>query len=304
MKKLFDRHYCNECKTGWGYGVGAMEHVAKQKGTKFVFNEEVICDGCGNRFPYYKGVIDSLVEEEDFGSWNFIWDVKYNSAQMGAAIITVGKEHVVKLPKKVLINKVILTNIDGFAAVAPFFHDAFAMDSFTIVSSEGESNHPSSRRFGDSHSLSWVLYGKSGDSIEEETWLALLNQVKEQILYGQYNIAVLTSEMMFESFLDMTLNKLLIDQGLSQEAAYVILESMGNIKSKAHKLLKELNGQGLQRVDGKKNPINKEWVDLLELRNKIAHGESVEVNKEKAQWALRTALSAIFFIYNSCDIYE
>lgn len=302
MKKLLNRYYCNNCQRGWGYGIEAIERLVQEEGEKFVFNEEVICDHCDNKFPYYKGLINDLVEDEGFGTWDFIWDIKYNSATMGAADITVGKEYVINLPKKVLINKIILTNLGGFVAVAPHFHTEFAMDSFTIVSSEGESDHPSSKKLGDSHSLSWVLYGKSGDSVEEETWLVLLTQIKEQILQGQYNIAVLTSEMMFESFLDVTLNKLLIKQGLSQEAAYIILESMNSILTKAHKLLKELNGQGLQGQG--KNPINKEWQELLKFRNKIAHGESVEVNKEKAQWALRTALDAIFFIYNSCDIYE
>jgi len=299
ITNTFKSYLCTNCGRGSRLDVEELELAITTFGERKILNKPVDC-ACGNKFTLYQGMIEELVADSPIAALEAVCNVRY----FDSAEITVGKEYRVTLPRKLLINKVYLTNMDAPCTVAPYFYSEFETDSFTIVSSESaDATDLNYRKFGENHKVSWRVYGKDGDK-PTETWLMLLTQIKEQILHGQYNIAVLTSEMMFESFLDSTLNKLLISQGLSQDAAYTIVESISSILNKAHKLLKDLNGQGLQGAGKGKNPINKEWQDLLKLRNKIAHGENVEVDKDKAQWALRTALDAIFFIYNNCEMYE
>lgn len=296
--ELLNKFYCNECKRGWSYDLD-VNRIKEMNVEKSLFNQNIKCEACGNEFLYFQGLINNLVEDDFFGTWEFIYDTRYS----GGANIVVGKEHKIKLPKQVLITKVMLTCQDAYCSVAPNFYSQFESDFFSIVSSEPDTEDEMSKKFGENLIVNWMVYGKSGNK-PIETWVHLLTQIKEQIVHGQYNIAVLCSEMMFESFLDSTLNKLLISKGLSDGASYVILERVGNIQSKAHELLKELNGVGLQGEGKGSNPINTQWTKLVKLRNKIAHGDHVELDKEKAQWALRTSLDAIFFIYNSCPLYK
>ncbi|MCZ0872748.1 hypothetical protein [Peribacillus sp. AS_2] len=298
MIELLNKFYCNECESGWNYGLD-VKGIKEMSLEKNLFNQNIKCESCGNEFLYFQGLINKLVEDDHFGTWEFIYDTQY----FGSTNIVVGKEHKITLPKQVLITKVMLTCQDGFCSVAPNFHSQIESDSFGIVSSETDDEGEMVKKFGENLSVNWMVYGKSGNK-PIETWVHLLTQVKEQIVHGQYNIAVLCSEMMFESFLDSTLNKLLISKGLSDGASYVILERLGNIQSKAHELLKELNGVGLQGEGKGTNPINTQWTKLVKLRNKIAHGDNVDLDKEKAKWALRTSLDAIFFIYNSCPLYK
>ncbi len=58
------------------------------------------------------------------------------------------------------------------------------------------------------------------------------------------------------------------------------------------------NGEGLSS----NKTIN--WVKLMELRNKITHSETVNVDKETAEWGLRTALNVIFYIYEFANRYK
>ncbi|MHB1681248.1 MAG: hypothetical protein ACYCYO_00270 [Bacilli bacterium] len=295
MRELIKGYYCSNCNQGIEFKNEVLEHTLKVYGIKGTLNQSIQCRGCNNQFPLYQGMIESLVTTT---SWpDFICDVRY----FGQEEITLGNEYTITLPSKILIYKIFLTNNDGLASIAPFYYDNFETDSFKIVSSqiEQEVPQPHDKEIGQNHKVSWLVYGKSGDKYSE-TWIQLLAQIKEQIRHGQYNIAALTSEMMFESFLDKTLNALLVNQGISDESAYIILESINSIYNKAHGLLESLNGKGLKD----EKPINKEWIKLMELRNKIAHGEDAEIDVDKAKWALRTALNAVFFVYNSCNLFS
>ncbi|PEE43830.1 hypothetical protein COM71_24255 [Priestia megaterium] len=292
MTSLFKSYTCNECKSGRSFTPQSIETTINTYGEKTLLNKIIECS-CGNKFSIYEGIIQNLVSDNIFSALEAVCDLRYHDTVQ----ITVGKEYTVNLPRKLLINQVFLTNIDAGAVVAPNFFSSFETDSFTIVSSESKDNDSGFKKVGENHKVSWAVFGKSGDK-PTETWILLLTQIKEQIIHGQYNIAVLTSEMMFESFLDKSLNKMLISEGLSKEASYTILESMKNIYDKAHKLLRDLNGKGLSSDKS----INKEWVKLMELRNKIAHGENIDVDKKKAEWALKTALDAIFYIYMNSSV--
>ncbi|PFJ03212.1 hypothetical protein [Priestia megaterium] len=294
---ILTSHMCGECGLGSGFDATGIERLIADIGEMNFLSEIIECSGCGNKFERYKGIIEEFISDNIYAILPTIYDVIYD----GVADITVGKEYKVVLPKKFLINRVHLGNKGAGASIGPNFYTELEANWFTIASCECEniSGEGHYKRIGDSHQVFWKVYGKSGNK-PSETWLLLLAQIKEQILHGQYNIAILTSEMMFESFLDQSLKKMLISEGLSEEASYTILESMRSIYDKAHKLLKNLNGAGLSS----NKAINKQWKDLMELRNKIAHGENIDVDKEKAQWGLRTALDAIFYIYmnSSTDI--
>ncbi|MFL7940820.1 hypothetical protein ACKA0G_10155 [Priestia megaterium] len=296
LRNIFTDYECTQCGKGQGRDVEYIEWEISKHGEKHFLSEMIECK-CGNKFNRYEGIIESFVSDNIYSKWRAFCDITL----AGEANITIGKQCKIVIPKQLLISKIFLTNIEGFASLAPEFYSHIETDSFNIVSSEvnseGSSDPSNYKKIGENHKVDWFLFGKSGDK-PVETWLLLLTQASEQILHGQYNIAILTSEMMFESFLDDSLNKQLISKGLSKEASYTILESMRSIYDKAHKLLKDLTGQGLQSAGKGKNSINAEWQELVRVRNKIAHGEQVEeLNKEKAEWALRTALKAIFFIY-------
>lgn len=296
MLEVIRGYLCCNCHSGVGFSQDQINELIENHGIKGTLYKKVVCKQCENLFFLYEGIIENLVKQRVWP--DFICDIVI----AGSEEVIVGKVTKVELPRTFLINKVSLTNGGGFAEVAPFYHGHFETNWFSIVSSELPNENPSIpsfKKIGDKHQVDWVAFGKSGEKYSE-TWIQLLAQIKEQMLHGQYNIATLTSEMMFESFLDSTLNKLLINKGISEESAYIIIESINSIYKKAHSLLKSLNGKGLQD----EKPINKEWIKLMELRNKIAHGENVNVDLERAEWSLRTALEAIFYIYNNCEIYS
>lgn len=281
MKELLKGIWCSNCESGTSLNFELMERVIEDKGEKDIFLIKYKCD-CGHEFNLYEGIINYLL----FDGFSEKLTCDYNES--GRTEIIVGKEKIIKLSRYVSIKKVYLTSEGGFVSLSPsYFH--LETDYFNIVSSEVESDYKAAKKIGEKLKVTWNVYGKTDDRVNE-TWLLLLTQIREQIQLGQYNTAILTSEMMFESYLDNALNKMLIAKGVSEKTSYVILESMKSIYDKAHKLLKELNGE---RLNGE---VNKEWIKLLGLRNKIAHGENVKVDKEKAEWALKTALNAIFFI--------
>ncbi|OMF21894.1 hypothetical protein [Paenibacillus sp. FSL H8-0259] len=293
MKEIIKSFQCAKCRSGSNFNPQYVEDNIKQIGLKRTLQLPVVCQDCGNEFSIFQGIIDALVLNNVWP--DFICDVNYG----GEVEVVVGKEFTIDLPSPVLIEKVFLTNGNAFALVVPRYLEGCSTSKFTIVSSEIEGEHTDYRKVGEAHTVSWSMHGKSGNRYSE-TWIQLLAQVKELIMHRQYEMAVLSSEIMFESFLDSTIYKHLLRDGSSHDTAYTMLESIPSVQTKAHKLLKSLCGYGLQ--DNKQ--INKEWLNLMLMRNKIAHGEDVAADKDKASWAFRTALDSIFYIYIMSDIYE
>lgn len=268
---------CPSCKSGRSLELNEIEQIQDSAAN---LSNKVSCT-CGHEYSYLDGIIQDLISDNIFSKWSFI----SNITLYGTSKITIGYLNVVQLPQKVPeINKIFLTCIGGFANVTSIIQGT---DSFRIISSEIPKGVP----VGEKLEVSWLLYGR--DSLESiPIWRRLLVQAKEEIIQNQYNLAYLTSEMAFESFIDSTLNQLLTAKGIPDEASNVILESMSSIFDKVHRLLLYLGGI---KVKDNKN-FNKNWQAIVEKRNKIAHGEVFEISAEEAKMAFETVIKGIFYI--------
>lgn len=269
---------CDKCFQGRTLDRKEIVDLEKNKDSYF---KKIKCS-CGNEFTYLEGIIQDIIRSDSFGDLHFTNDIFLS----GVTEIKIGYTHFVEFEQVIpVVSKIFLTNYGKFAAIEP---KPCGSVGFQIFSAEDKL---SDLKIGDKHTVSWAIYGKS-TNINRETWNRLLVQAKEQLMNKQFNLAYLTSEIAFESFIDSLLNKLLVKKGLSEEAAYTIVESIGSIKTKVHKLLKQLD-KVIFRDSGK---INKQWEDIVAKRNKIAHGEVAEIEENEARNCFESIVRGIFYI--------
>jgi hypothetical protein len=112
-------------------------------------------------------------------------------------------------------------------------------------------------------------------------------------LNEQFNLAILTCEMSFESFIDSLLYKGMRAKGLSEDFVSAVIEKMNSIQTKVDKLLKEL--YSLKLASNKK--LNKKWREIIKIGNKIAHGVLANISKEQAEDAFEVIVGLIFYVY-------
>jgi len=274
---------CNKCKRGWSLDIHEIE---KLNSCREAIDEVIKCS-CGNEFSYLEGIIQNLISDNVFSQWSFTSNITLH----GEVEINVGITKNVELPEEIpVINKVFLTCCKGFADVEAIVQGS---KSFRIISSEV----PGGIKLGEKLKVAWILYGRN-DLTNLPTWRKILVQAKEELINRQFSLAVLTSEMAFESFVDTIIDKLLRKAGISLEASHTILESINNIYTKVHKLL--LNLDGIKFKDNRK--LNKDWQGLVEMRNKIAHGEIAEVSADDAKKAFETAIRGIVYILGKTSL--
>lgn len=279
---------CPICYRGWSLDEKELKFLLENKEN---YNENITCID-GHTFSYMDGIIQDLTSDNSFSEWSFVSDVILH----GRANITVGNSYVVNLPIQVPnVNKILLTCVGGYADLSPGVYNS---NYFTVVSSSRD-NGPNCVPVGSALEINWVVYGRNA-SLEISSWRKLLVQAKEEIIQGQYNLALLTSEMAFGSFIDTLLYKLMTNKGLPDKAAYTILESINSIYNKVHKLLCHLDGFKFQ--DEANREVNREWQKLVEKRNKVAHGEVTDSTAEDAKWAFKTVIKGILYILHRSSV--
>ncbi|MDX6154511.1 hypothetical protein [Marinococcus sp. PL1-022] len=304
MNELISKNYCPHCSLFWQLEEKQMERLSQQQ-LKSMLSENITCRYCDKNFTFYEGMIEGIITAKLFRAFDLMYDFSFRDR----TFIMLGQMKTIKLPKEMKLKEVVLSTKAPAKLSSSYSREGF-IESFDVISSElnPETKNKILASGGWKRGLpeikDWVeieyhAYGNTKDQRENEVWIELLSQIMKQIQQEQYSAAILSSEIMFESFLDKSLFISLKNQGLNDETSYLILESVGNIQTKTHKLLEKLEGNGLQI----NKSVNKEWEKLLRKRNKIGHGEEIDFKKEEAQQALKTALEAICTIYIHTDIY-
>lgn len=304
MHELISKNYCPHCSLFWELEEKQMERLSQQQ-LKFVLRENITCRYCDKNFTFYEGMIKGIITAKLFRAFDVMYDFSFRNR----TFIVLGQMKTIKLPKEMKLKEVVLSTKAPVKLSSSYSREGF-IESFDVISSELDPETKNNilasggwkRRLPeikDWVEIEYHAYGNTKGQRENEVWVELLSQIMKQIQQEQYSAAILSSEIMFESFLDKTLFSSLKAQGLNDDTSYLMLESIGNIKTKAHRLLKGLEGNGLQI----NKEVNKNWEGLLKKRNKIGHGEQIDFTKDEAQQALRTALEAIFTIYIHTDVY-
>lgn len=275
---FFTMAECSSCKRGWSLDQTIIQTFSVDR---LKLNDLTKCPACGNEFSYLEGIIQNLISDSEVLDWSFTSDIMLT----GQSELVVGRSHTIELEHEVpIINKIYFTCYEGFADVTPVIQ---GNKSFRIISSAMDRGVP----LGGNLKVGWCLYGRSQWG-HIQVWRRLLVQAKEELIHKQYNLALLTSEIAFESFIDTQIDKLLTRNGISNEASSVILESMTSIYHKVHKLLMHLDGINFKES----GQINRKWQTVVEQRNKIAHGEVSEIPPEDAKMAFETVIRGIFYI--------
>ena len=263
---------------------------------KTALNEIYRCGICKKEYSIEEGIIQSLISNNIFSQWYFISNIVLH----GVCEIIVGNAHHVKLSQKVdKINKIYLTPQEGCVETAPIIYNS---DTFSIISAQhfNIANLPPDSPFtknGEKLKLGWTVYGRD-NNVNFPIWRGLLFQAREQIIQERYTLSVLISAIAFESFLDSLIRKILIKKGISHEAAETITDSMRSIFDKVHKLLFQEDG-----IDFKKNKtLNKNWQELVEKRNEIAHGAEVSIKADEAKHAFETVIRGVFFLNREASV--
>lgn len=268
---------CSKCFRAWS--IKPLENPSS-------LSIKTKCEYCGHEFSFLEGIVQNLVSANTFSEYSFTSNIMLHDV----AEVTVGYPFVVSLPREVpVINKIFLTCVENFADVTPVIQDA---RTFRILSSAV----PNGILVGGKLKVSWGLWGRS-EWGTLPVWRRLLVQAKEELISQKYNLALLTSEIAFESFIDSILGKLLSAKSVPKEASNVVLESV-NIKNKVHKLLLYLDGITFK----KSGEINKEWESVVNRRNDIAHGEIAEISMDEARSAFKTIVRAIFYILQETSV--
>ena len=272
---------CKSCKRGWSLDPEESKILTKQKNNYY---KTMKCKWCGFEFSYLDGITQDLFTKHPGGQKFFIC----NLIDGGQCEVNVGYSREINLNIEIpFIKEINLTCQNGFAAVVPL---QINNKKFLIVSSE----IPDGLKVGEKLKLYWSVSGRSEwEQISIPTWERLLVQAKEEILNEQFNLAILTCEMSFESFIDSLLYKRMRAKGLSEDFVSAVIEKMNSIQTKVDKLLKEL--YSLKLASNKK--LNKNWREIIKIRNKIAHGVLVNISKEQAEDAFEVIVGLIFYVY-------
>lgn len=269
---------CLKCQRSWSLETEEIGFLQKNKEN---LHTELTCKWCGYEFSYIDGIIQEMISNNSFSEQNFISDI----IDGGECEIVVGYTHTFKFNYEIpVVNALNISCIDGFASIKA---DPVNSKEFIIMSSYINNGVA----LGDKLRICWVASGRSSwDNVP--IWKRYLVQAKEQMIARNYNLALLTCEMAFESFIDTILDELLTKKGLTREASHIILESM-RITDKVYRLLQHLDGIKFKEY---KN-INSKWSNLVQKRNKVAHGEIAEITEAEANEAFDTVVRAILFIY-------
>lgn len=287
---------CPNCYSGRTLKPDEKESYSRLPLKEFFNTKPSIQCSCGNEYTFLEGIVQDLISSNTFSEWGFVSDI-YLCDEIE---ITVGLVKKIQLPQTIpIINKVFLTGIGGFALIAPQYNEVNC-DIIHVISSEyprspGSPRSPGASgpprfRVGDKMKITWCIYGNSTNH-NIPAWRKIVIQAKREFINKQYSLALLTSAIAFESFIDTLLNETLINKGVPQESASTIVESINSIKTKVHSLLKSLDSVSFKDCDA-----NKSWEKLLLQRNKIAHGEVIDVSEEDARNALKTVVTGILYI--------
>lgn len=272
---------CKNCKRGWSLKPEESKTLILGKAK---FYETIKCQWCGYEFTYLDGITEDLVTKHPLGQRFFVC----NLIDGGQCEVKVGYSKEINLNIEIpVIRDINLTCQNGFAAVVPLRINS---KKFMIASSE----IPDGLKVGEPLKLYWSVSGRSEwNQISIPTWERLLVQAKEEILNEQFNLAFLTCEMCFESFIDSLLLKGMKAKGLTEEFASAVIERVNSIQTKTDKLLKELYCVDLAA----NTDLNKRWRKIVETRNKIAHGVMVDVSKDQSEDTFEVIIRLILYVY-------
>ncbi|GEM_PF-7059906 len=295
LRNLGIMYKCENCESEHNRPI---KKLSMGKVTKELALTKVECN-CGNIFTIEDGFKNFLKSKLVFSFYQIISDVIKEEYSID---VCVGR------PKKISfsvpmrnIEGVFLTPMDGFLAGVNIQKN-FQVEGhgeITIVTSENlkENGEVFGPKVGEIGRLNIQIYGVNDNNLNYPIWFRFLIESKKEMLNGNYALSILSSCISCENFIDSLLTNILFSKGISSEVSHNMLSSMVDIKKKVQKIWSNLDGVKTNRVTE-----IKKWIELIEIRNKIAHGEKNNCSKEDAELYFNIAIDFIFYLNRESSV--
>ena len=139
--------------------------------------------------------------------------------------------------------------------------------------------------------VSWMVYGLV-DIEELPAWYVHFYSAITQLHRGLYKAALLDYAVCFETFLETFLGEQLRNQHASDVSEYLLRHSR-RVEDRSKRLLELAVGHRLTERDDVYQPWNEH---VREIRNKLAHGARIPVDRKTAERAHDAVCQAIRWI--------
>ena len=295
LRNLGVMYKCENC----GYECNeSIKELNMGNVTKELALNKVNCK-CGNVFTIEDGFKRYLKSNLLFSFYQIISDVVIERYDIEVCI---GRPKKIKFPTPIRhIEGIFLSPLDGFLAGVNFQRnfDIEQWSEITIVTSENYKENGEIRgpRVGEMGKLNVNVYGVKNNSINYPIWFKFIVESKKEMLNGNYTLSILSSCISCENFIDSLLITILSSKGISNEVSHFMLSSMVDIKKKVQKILSNLDNINTNKVTEIKR-----WIELIEARNKIAHGEKNNCSKEEAAYYFNIAIDFIFYLNRESSV--
>lgn len=289
--RLIKNIECPNC----GYGSSNISNYRKEiyEINKNDGKKEVVCSCCKELFEieeYFKCYMKNL-EDTIFAS-EIIAD---DSTNVGFKNIEVGKGYRIKLNKE--MKEIVNINVssDQNIMVCIDYDKQIinnTINELSLLTSEIEGG----LKCGEKARVNILVQGITG-KFEYPIWFEFLMESIHLIKNNRYKLALLSIEVAFESFIDSIIYECLKNKGINEECCGQFIENINNMQKKIYKILKSLD-----KINFKKMEEHNKWEKINGLRNKIAHGSKVEINKKEVIEYYKFIIDSIFFINRESSV--
>lgn len=294
LRNLGVMYKCENC----GYECNeSVKELNMGSVTKELALNKVNCK-CGNVFTIEDGFKRYLKSNIVFSFYQIISDIVIEEYNVDVCI---GRPKRIKFCTPIkFIEGIFLTPKDGFLAGVNLNRN-FEIDQYNeiiIVTSENykENGEIFGPRIGEIGKLNISIYGVNNNN-NYPIWFRFIIESKKEMLDGNYTLSILSSCISCENFIDSLLIDILSSKGISVEVSRSMLSSMVDIKKKVQKILSNLDGINVNKVTQ-----IKKWIELIEIRNKIAHGEKNNLSKKDAEYYFNIAIDFIFYLNRESSV--